>query len=367
MISYEKKRLKKFDYFLFFIISLLTIYGFFSIYIATGGTSYFKSQGAAFILGIIAILVLSFIDYDIFGKLYLPIYIFSNILLLAVLISGIGSSEWGASSWLVIGGISFQPSEIVKVGIIISLAKFIENNSDNINEFLTLIKILVFAFVPIGLVVLQNDLGTALVFMFFTFIMLFVAGLDIKYILYSGLLGIISIPIAWFGFFEDYQKKRLLVFLDPSLDPMGSGWNVTQAKTAIGSGQIIGRFITGNADFATTGWLPEKHTDFIFAVIGESFGLIGGALLILLYTLLIYRLIYIAKNAKDLFGSLVVVGITSMISFHIIENIGMTMGLMPVTGIPLPFISYGGTFMLTNMIALGLVFSIAIKRSKINF
>ncbi|MBS4537806.1 rod shape-determining protein RodA [Clostridium sp. D2Q-11] len=366
MMTLGRNRFKKFDYFLLFIIFLLTAYGFFSIYIATGTIGSLKSQGAAFILGMVAVIILSFMDYDIFGRLYIPIYIISNVLLLVVIFAGTGGDEWGADSWLVIGGFNFQPSEFVKLGIILSLAKFIEKNEKDINNIFTLIKILIFAGIPILLVV-ENDFGTGLVFIFFTFIMLFAAGLNYRYIIYSAIAGIISLPILWLGFLGEYQKYRILVFFDPSLDTMDAGYHVTQSKTAIGSGQIMGRYFTGEASFAKLEWLPEKHTDFIFAVIGEAFGLIGGAILIFLFLILLYRLIIIAKNAKDSFGSLTVIGITAMITFHIIENIGMTIGLMPVTGIPLPFISFGGTFMLTNMIAMGFVFSIAMRKSQINF
>ncbi|MGO1369563.1 MAG: rod shape-determining protein RodA [Senegalia sp. (in: firmicutes)] len=378
MMFVDRNPLKKFDYYLLFLILILTSYGFFSIYIATGALSALKSQAIAFIIGVIAVMILSLIDYDIWGKLYIPIYILSNGLLLAVVLFGTGSEQWGADSWLVIGGFSFQPSEIVKIGIIISLAKFIEINKKDINNVFTLIKVLTFAVIPILLVV-ENDFGTGLVFIFFTFIMLFVAGLNYRYIIYALIAGLISLPILWFGFLGEFQKNRVLIFLDPSLDPMGAGYQSTQSKIAIGSGQLIGRLMTtdGNLNekiewvkksgFTGLNWLPEKHTDFIFAVIGESFGLIGGLLLIFLFLLLLYRLVTIAKKAKDSFGSLIVIGIAAMITFHIIENIGMTMGLMPVTGIPLPFISYGGTFLLTNMIAMGFVFSIAMRKSQINF
>jgi len=378
MMKVDRNPLKRFDYFLLFIILILTMYGFFSIFIATGTIVALKSQIAAFIIGIIAIIILSLIDYDIFGKLYIPIYVLSNALLLAVVLFGTGAEEWGADSWLVIGGFSFQPSEIVKLGVIISLAKFIEKNEKDINNIFTLIKVLTFAFIPILLVV-ENDFGTGLVFMFFTAVMLFVAGLNYRYIIYAAIAGVISLPILWFGFLGEFQKNRVLVFFDPSLDPMGAAYQITQSKTAIGSGKLIGRFITADGNltkkidwiqdsgFSGLSWLPEKHTDFIFAVIGEAFGLVGGLLLIFLFLLLVYRLILIAKKAKNSFGSLTVIGISAMITFHIIENIGMTIGLMPITGIPLPFISYGGTFLLTNMIAMGIVFSIAMRKSQINF
>ncbi len=370
MISLKKKLWKNFDYLMFITVILLNIFGFISIYIATlesrlGSMQYLKVQSIAFVLGLIGMFFLTILDYDIFGKLYLFIYAFCNLLLIAVLLFGTGEQQWGARSWLVIGPLSFQPSEIVKIGIIISVAKFISNNKSKINTPFTLVKILLFSSIPICLILLQPDFGTAIVFVFFILIMLFVAGLDIKYYLYLAGAGIISIPLVW-NLFEAYQRRRIMVFLNPSLDPTDAGYQVTQSKIAIGSGKLIGRGIA-DAKFIRSGYLPEKHTDFIFSVIGEVYGLIGGLILLLLYFLLIYRLITTAKEAKDLFGSLVVVGITSMLVFHIIQNIGMTIGLMPVTGIPLPFISYGGTFLLSNMLSMGLVFSICIRKNRINF
>lgn len=379
----ERKLWRKFDYILFITIVLLCIYGFIVIASATSKTRgsdiklginfikqliknpFLKTQITSFILGLIAIFILLLFNYDTFGRMYFIIYGFCNILLIAVLIFGTGEESWGARSWLSIGGFSFQPSEVAKIGIIISVAKFIDNNKEKINELFTLLKILVFSLTPIALILMQPDFGTATVFMFFIFIMLFVAGLDIKYILYATGSGLLSLPILWF-LLKDYQKERIRVFLDPSRDAMGSGYQVIQSKIAIGSGKLFGRGLFHGVQ-TQYGFLPEKHTDFIFAVIGEELGLIGGLVLLLLYFIMLYRLIVIAKNSKDLLGSLIVIGIASMIAFHIIENIGMTMGLMPVTGIPLPFISYGGTFLLANLVSIGLALSIGMRRNKLNF
>ncbi|WP_066503768.1 rod shape-determining protein RodA [Abyssisolibacter fermentans] len=371
MFGFEKKLWKNFDIILFLDVLLLNACGFVVIYLATlessaGYMRYLKPQGIAFILGIVAILVLCTINYDLLRKLYLPIYIFCNLLLLAVLIIGKGDTTWGARSWLIIGPIRFQPSEIAKIGIIISLAQYIDKNSEHINELRVLLKVLIFAFVPVALVLKQPDLGTATVFIFYTVIMLFIAGVKIKYYLYSIGLGLISIPFVWMNLGK-YQKNRILVFLNPAIDTSGAGYQVYHSKIAIGSGELFGRLISNEARFIKSGYLPEKHTDFIFSVIGESFGFIGGCIILLLFFILIYRLIKNAREAKDLFASLTIIGITSLITFHILENIGMTMGLTPVTGIPLPFISYGGTFLLSNMISIGIVLSISMRKNKINF
>lgn len=371
MFGFEKKLLKNFDFILFLDVILLNACGFFIIYLATidspgGYMRYLKPQGVAFLLGLAAIVFLCTINYELFRKLYLPIYIFCNLLLLAVLLKGKGDATWGARSWLIIGPIRFQPSEIAKIGIIISLAEFIDKNKENINDLRVLFKVLVFAFIPIALVLKQPDFGTAVVFMFYTVIMLFVVGVNFKYYLYAAIGGLLSLPLLWFKL-DPYQKYRIFVFLDPELDKTNAGYQVYHSKIAIGSGEMFGRFINNEANFIKSGYLPEKHTDFIYSVVCESFGFIGGCTILLLFFILIYRLVKNAREAKDTFSSLTIIGITSLIMFHVLENIGMTMGLTPVTGIPLPFISYGGTFLLSNMISIGLVLSITMRKNKINF
>ncbi len=377
MFTKENRFLKKFDFILLITTVVLVFYGLFMIKSATmsftsGSFPYLKTQILAFILGACAVVVLVLIDYEIYGYFYIPIYILSNLLLLAVLFFGFGADQWGASNWLRIGPISFQPSEIAKFGIIISLAKYIDKNHEKINEPITLLKILIFAFVPVILILKQPDLGTALVFIFFILIMIFSAGLSYKYIMPFVALAVVGIIIGIiflatslddYNIGDNYQIDRILMFLNPKLDPSGRGYQVLQSKIAIGSGQMFGRGYQQGVQ-NQYGFLPTKETDFIFAVIVEELGFIGGISLIMLYAILLFRLIKIAKNSSDMFGSLIVIGIMGMFLFHILENIGMTMGLMPVTGIPLPFISYGGTFMLVNMISIGLVLGVGLKHSK---
>lgn len=377
MFTKENRFIKKFDFILFITTIVLVFYGFFMIKSATmsfahGSFPYLKTQVVAFVLGLCAIVVLVLIDYEIYGYFYIPIYVISNVLLLAVLFFGFGADQWGASNWLRIGPISFQPSEVAKFGIIISLAKYIDKHHEKINEPITLIKILIFAFIPVVLILKQPDLGTALVFIFFILIMIFSAGLSYKYITPFVVIAIIGL-IAGFIFLttslddynigDNYQLDRILMFLNPELDPSGRGYQVIQSQIAIGSGQVFGRGYQQGIQ-NQYGFLPTKETDFIFAVIGEELGFIGGISLIMLYAVLLFRLIKIAKGSNDMFGSLIVIGIMGMFLFHILENIGMTMKLMPVTGIPLPFISYGGTFMLVNMVSIGLVLGVGLKRGK---
>jgi rod shape determining protein RodA len=376
----KESKLKRFDFILLITTILLCIYGLVIINSATmskvtGSEPFLKTQIIAFGLGTAALLVLVFIDYDIYGSLYIPIYVLTNLLLLYTLINPVEAPEWGdVRSWIAIGPIVFQPSEIAKFGVIISLSKFIDINKDNINHPVVLLKIILFAFLPIALILIQPDFGTAVVFIFFIVIMIYIAGIDRKYVLSIMIIGLILIIAGLSVFFQimenytlgdDFRFDRIVTFFYPELDPDDTGYQVIQSKTAIGSGMLYGRGLYKGVQ-NQLGYLPTKETDFIFAVIGEELGLSGGIVLLCLYAILLYRLIRIAKNAANMFGSLIVTGITAMLLFHIFENIGMTMGLTPVTGIPLPFISYGGTFMLVNMISIGLCLSVGMKRGKID-
>ncbi|MDW5300658.1 MAG: rod shape-determining protein RodA [Sedimentibacter sp.] len=374
----KDNKLKRFDFILFFTTIILCVYGFIIINSATmskasGSEPYLKTQIIAFFLGLAVMFVLVMIDFDIYGSFYLPIYGVSVALLLYVLINPVSASEWGdVRSWIAIGPVVFQPSELAKFGVIISVAKFIDINKDNIDEPGVLIKVLAFAFFPVALILLQPDLGTALVFIFFIAVMIFISGINKKYITIVLIIGLILLIIGIATFFyimqdytlnEDYRFDRIVTFFYPELDPEDTGYQVIQSKTAIGSGMLYGRGLYKGVQ-NQLGYLPTKETDFIFAVIGEELGLIGGIVLLCFYGVLLYRLIRIAKHAPNMFGSLIVTGITGMLLFHIFENIGMTMGLMPVTGIPLPFISSGGTFMLVNMVSIGLALSVGMKRGK---
>ena len=374
----KDNKLKRFDFILLFTTLILCSYGFLVIKSATmsqaaGSERYLKTQIIAFTIGLILTFILVVIDYDIYGSFYLQIYAISIGLLLYALLNPVLASEWGdVRSWVSIGPIVFQPSEVAKFGVIISLAKYIDINKENINNPFVLFKVLAFALFPVVLILLQPDLGTALVFIFFIAVMIFVSGIDYKYVSVVLFIGLIFIVICVGAFFyimqdynvgDNYQFDRIVVFVYPELDPENRGYQVIQSKTAIGSGLLYGRGLYKGVQ-NQLGYLPTKETDFIFAVIGEELGFVGGLFLLLLYAILLYRLIKIAKYTSSMFGAQIVTGITAMLFFHIFENVGMTMGLIPVTGIPLPFISYGGTFMLVNMVSIGLSLGVGIKRNK---
>ena len=271
----KESRLKRFDFILLITTILLSVYGFIVINSATmsklaGSEPYLKTHIIAFALGAAALFVLVMIDYDIYGSFYMPIYVLTNLLLLYTLINPVEASEWGdVRSWIAIGPIVFQPSEVAKFGVIISLAKFIDINKENMNHPLVLLKILLFAFLPVGLIMLQPDLGTALVFVFFIALMLYIAGLDRKYVLTILIIALI-LAIAGIAVFfqimedytlgEDYRFDRIVTFFYPELDPDDTGYQVIQSKTAIGSGMIYGRGLYKGVQ-NQLGYLPTKETD----------------------------------------------------------------------------------------------------------
>lgn len=368
MFNLKKKSFKKFDFILLITIFILCIYGLIMIKSATlsyDNTRFVKTQAISGIIGLVFIIILVLLDYQLLGKLYIPIYIISVGMLIAVLVLGVGDKQWGSKSWLYIGSFGFQPAEFVKIGLIISLAKFIDLNKDSINEPFTLIKILAFAFFPVALILKQPDAGTALVFVFFIAAMLFIAGVKWQYIGYAFVVGLLSLPILWFKL-DVYQKNRFFNFFEPERDTSNTGLQFIQGRIAIGSGKLFGRGLFQGVQ-TQYNYIPEKQTDYIFAVLAEELGFIGGVGLIFLYLVMLQRIIRIAKNSTDLFGSLMCVGIAGMFLFHIWENIGMTIGLMPITGIPLPFLSYGGTFQLANLICIGIVLSVGIHREGLSF
>ncbi len=368
MLNSNKKNFKQFDYILLITTILLCIYGIVTIFSATlsfDNLSYVRTQGIATGIGFFFLIFLVIIDYQFLGKMYIPIYAFSILLLIATWIWGFGAEQWGADSWLEIGPVVFQPSEFVKIGLIISLSKFIDNNKETINEPFTLLKILAFALLPVVLILLQPDAGTAMVFVFFIAAMLFIAGVKFKYFLYALGIGLLSLPLLWFRL-DTYQKDRIFNFLDPERDVSDTGYQAMQGKIAIGSGKTFGRGLFQGV-YTQFNYIPAKETDYIFAVLVEELGFIGGAGLLFLYFVLLSRFVRIARRSKDLFGSLMITGFFAMFFFHIFENIGMTIGLMPITGIPLPFMSYGGTFQLTNLVCIGIILSVSVYKEELSF
>ncbi len=365
----DRKLLRNIDIAILITMALLIIIGIVAIASAThvafgGSIKHVKVQSIAFVLGLVAIFLILLIDYNSFGDHQKAIYIINIILLLSVFV--FGSKIKGARSWIDFGPLNFQPAEVVKIGFILCFAKFLEKRKDSLTRIIDVLPALLYISVPVILIQLQPDTGTVLVFVFISAFMMYAAGLHYKYIVVSIGTLVASAPILWFFVLKDHQKNRFLAYLNPAADPMGKGYQVMQSKTAIGSGQFLGKGLF-NGTMNNLGFIPERHNDFIFSVIGEEVGLIGGVVVILLFLLLLLRCIHLAKVAKDDYGMLICIGVMAMYLFHVFENIGMTIGVMPVTGIPLPFISYGGSALLTNMIAIGLVVNVGMRRQVIRF
>ncbi len=345
---------------LLFVLTLIA--GMIGIIVIYSATRSFNSnsnvivQTGSFLIGIVVMIIISRIDYHVFSYLTIPIYIICILLLIAVLIFG-KTGNWGARSWIRFGPIGIQPSEICKIGFSITFAKHLSKVKDNINKPSVVFLLLMHLGVFLALIMLQPDAGSAMVFFFMFAAMIFTAGISFKYIIPGALALLASAPLAYFFLLSDYQKHRIQVFISPETDKLGSGYNVIQSKIAVGSGQLFGKgYLHGTQ--TQMSFLPTKHTDFIFSVISEEFGFIGALLVILILFLIIARSIKAAEKSNDNFGRYICVGISAMLIFHTFENAGMCIGLMPVTGIPLPFISYGGTSLLTNMTAIGIVLSV---------
>lgn len=336
--------------------------------LVTGDSSFVVKQAIWICVSLAVMFLVSKLDYEVLGNYGLKMYGFILLLLVAVLFT---RPINGASSWFNLGPFSFQPSEIAKIVLIITLAKHIDRimtkNEYGINKPKNLIMLFLHIGLPILLIMKQPDLGTAMVIVAIVFSMFFVSNIKFSYVatvVGIGVAGIATLRYLVFKgynlFLSPYQVNRIKVFFDPSLDPQGSGYNVAQAKLAIGSGKLTGMGLFQGTQ-TQLGNIPENTTDFIFSAIGEELGFVVCCILVILFVLMLVRCIFIARSCKDTFGSLIVVGVTAMMSIHIFVNIGMNIGIVPVTGIPLPFVSYGGSSLLTNMLGIGLVLSVYSK------
>lgn len=320
-----------------------------------------------FAVGVAGIIVLLIIDYNHLRDFSDIIFWVAIALLIAVKL--FGEEINGTSGWFRIGSRGIQPAELCKVAIIIVLAKEFAartEGKEGIQHFRDLLPILWRFALPFLLIIWQSDFGSAMVYAVVMFGLLFMSGTNWKIILVLLAVTLALLPLFWL-LLQPYQKNRILSFMDPDLDPTGAGFQVRRAKIVGSAGGINGKGLFAQGLLTQqSGYLPEKQTDFIFASTTEAVGFVGGMIVILLYGLLIYRLIRLSALAKDDFGTYLILGVSFMLLFHIFENIGMNIGLMPVTGIPLPLMSYGGSSMLTIMLAIGLVLNVNMRRPRYN-
>ena len=362
----KKKILKNMEWSILICCILLLAIGMVALFSATHNTEYdeLKKQIQWVTISIPIMIFLIIIDYNILVKISPFIYGIGIIALIAVLFT---EDINGAPSWFQLGSFSIQPAEFAKIFSVLLFAyvivKFQKRGREEINKFWKLgVSILVMA-VPVALIIMQPDYGTAGAFLFAIAFVLFIAGIKARYIIACALIIVIAVPLLYFYVLPEHAKQRIDIFLNPESDARGAGYNIIQSKLAIGAGQLWGMgILKGNQ--TQLGYLYPKTTDFIFSVIGEEMGFIASSAVIILYVIIITKIIYIAKTAKDDTGSYIAMGIAGIFAFHMIENIGMTMGLLPITGIPLPFVSYGGSSMLTNFACIGILLSISGRRQK---
>ncbi len=365
----KKKITKNLEWWILICTILLVIIGLFAIYSATESTAQeeFRKQLMWIGISIPFLLVFTLIDYDTIAKISPILYVLIILSLVGVLFTAPIS---GATSWYTFKTFSIQPSEFAKIIMVIFLAfimsRMKKKGEKEISRPTRLVILFLIIAIPLVLIVKQPDYGTAAAFLMAFLFMLFVGGIDKRYIIISAILIVIAIPLLYKFVLPDHAKKRIDVFLNPDLDPRGSGYNLTQSKIAIGAGELLGMgLLKGNQ--TQLGFLYPKSTDFIFSVIGEEMGFIVAGSVIILYVVLITKSLYVAKTAKDDLGALIAAGISGILFFHMIENIGMTMGLLPITGVPLPFVSYGGSSLLSNFIMIALLLNISGRRQKAIF
>lgn len=330
-----------------------------------GDGAYLRKQLVLGAAGLVLMFAAASVDCSRLDRWVRSLYVVMIVLLLIVL--RLGAESHGAQRWISVSGWQFQPSEFAKIVAALGLAAFLHRRRDRIDEPVVLLSSLAYIGVPTLLIFAQPDLGTALVLIAIWLNVAFVAGARLSHLAAVVIAGLALFTIAWnANIIKPYQKARLVAFVDPSLDPADAGYHVRQSRIAIGSGQVWGKgFMKGTQ--VQGRFIPENHTDFIFTVIGEEGGFVASALTVALFAGLLLRGYLTAARAGDDLSRLVAAGIVGMWSFHVIVNIGMTLGVMPVAGVPLPFVSYGGSSLLLNLVALGLLLSIGMRRHKLVF
>ena len=365
----RKRELKNVEWTILIAAIILCVIGLVALFSATQETEHdeFNKQCIWFVVSLIIMIGVMLIDYETLVKISPVLYGLFILLLIGVLFT---PEINGATSWFDIGFFSFQPGEFAKIFVILFLAlainKIQERGKEEINRPTRLLVLFAILGVPVLLIIKQPDFGTAAAFIVAAALMVIAAGIDKRYIIATIILVVVSVPLIYNFILPEHAKQRIDIFLHPESDPRGAGYNIIQSKLAIGAGGLTGMgLLKGNQ--TQLGFLYPKSTDFIFAVIGEEMGFIVAAAVVILYVLLITKSLYVAKTAKDETGSLIATGITGIFLFHVVENIGMVMGLLPITGVPLPFISYGGSSLITNFILVGILLNISSKRQKTIF
>jgi rod shape determining protein RodA len=344
------------------LITIIACFGFAVLYSAAGGSfaPWAERQMVRFAVGLVILLAAACFDIRVWMGLAYPAYAVSLLLLVAVEIAG--SMGMGAQRWIDIGPVQLQPSELMKIALVMALARYLHGlDPGEISRPLKLAVPLLLIAMPVGLVLTEPNLGTAALLAMCGALLLFLAGLSWRWIISALAVVALAVPVAWQVLLYDYQKQRVLTFLDPEADALGAGWNTAQAKIALGSGGVSGKgFLLGTQ--SRLNFLPESETDFVLPIIGEEFGFLGSIALLALFGMLIVYGIQIAMSSRSQFGRILAMGIIINFFLYIMINGMMVMGLLPVVGIPMPLVSYGGTAMLSVMFGFGLLMSVYIHR-----
>jgi rod shape determining protein RodA len=340
-------------------------------------------QALSMLIGLVAFALTIRFDYEKIARWHMPIYAAALVLLVAVLV--VGRAPTGAVSWIAIGGFRLQPSEFAKIAVMLSLSVFLSRRIDAVGQPRVVLLSLLIPAVPVGLVLIQPDLGTALVMIAIWFSALYLAGAKAPHLGAVLAAGLVLFVLMWNldrlplervprplakivakAALKDYQKRRLTIFLNPQADPLGAGYHIIQSRVAVGSGEVVGRGLFHGTQ-SRLRFIPERHTDFIFSVLGEELGFVGSVAMVALFLLIFWRGLRIAMRARDCLGTLIAAGAISMLVFHMAVNTGMSVNIMPITGLPLPFVSYGGSNLLASFIAFGLLQNVHMRRDRVIF
>jgi len=344
-------------------VALLLIIGLMALYSISYEDAHFNStnfnkQLLSSVLGIILLFFLSFYDYRVLGS-YSSKFYFAILIILALVIF-FGTTVRGTTGWIGLGSYHIQPVEMAKLVMIIFLASFFSKKKNQLSIIVRIAASVILVFVPIFLILNQPDFGSAAIIVGSWAVMLSISGVNKKNLLILAMCGTLAVSSSWF-FLKTYQKERVINFINPERDPRGSGYNVIQSIVAVGSGSLLGKGL-GHGSQSQLNFLPEKHTDFIFAVISEELGLLGASAVFVLFGIVFWRAKEAARLARDNFGYLLSVGIITMLFLQILVNIGMNIGVMPVAGVPLPLLSYGGSSLLAVLASLGIIQSVYLRR-----
>jgi rod shape determining protein RodA len=357
------RKFLKLDWTILISVSLLLAVSFTILYAVALGEknvdfSNLKRQAVAATIGIFLLFSIAFFDYRSLNFFSTKLYFITLFLLVLVLV--IGKTIRGATGWIGFGSFHIQPVEIAKLAMIVFLASFFSKKKSQLSIIVRIITSIILVFVPVFLIIKQPDLGSSMIIIFSWAVMLSISGISKKNLIILILSGLVIMSSSWFVL-RPYQKERLMNFVNPYNDPRGSGYNVIQSMVAVGSGGVWGKGL-GHGSQSQLNFLPEKHTDFIFAVIAEEFGFSGAAAILVIFGVLIYRIKEVAKSSVDNFGYLLSVGIMVMIFSQVLINVGMNIGAMPVAGVPLPFLSYGGSSLVLMLASIGIIQSVYLHR-----